>query len=93
MHYRYITDEYVNVAGVHPKTQGSEFWQNHYKQMCGSTPTEIKTNVMQPPPRNKRNATFTLSYSGMVRDDTATEIDMTMGEDSTMTNMTSNQTP
>jgi hypothetical protein len=31
LHYRYSTDDEVNIAGVHPKTQGSDFWQKNYK--------------------------------------------------------------
>jgi hypothetical protein len=61
--------------------------------MCGSIPTEIKTNVMQRPLRNKRNAPFTLSYSEVVRDESTMEFDRTMDEDSTMNTVTSNQTP
>jgi hypothetical protein len=32
VHYRYITDDEVNVTGIHPKSQGSDFWQNYYKK-------------------------------------------------------------
>jgi hypothetical protein len=50
LHYRYITEDEVTVAGVHPKSQGLDFWQNYYKTMCGSIPPEIKTNVLHKPP-------------------------------------------
>jgi hypothetical protein len=30
LHYRYISEDEVTVAGVHPKSQGSDFWHNHY---------------------------------------------------------------
>jgi hypothetical protein len=60
--------------------------------MCGSIPTEIKTNVLQKPPRHKRNVPFVLSYSDVARAESATECDLTMDEDSTTTNVTSNQT-
>jgi hypothetical protein len=32
VHYRYITGDEVTVTGIHPKPQGSDFWQNHYKK-------------------------------------------------------------
>jgi hypothetical protein len=86
-------EDEVTVAGVHPKSQGSDFWQNHYKTMCGSIPMEIKTNVLQKPPPNKRNAPFVISYSDVTREDSATECDLTMDGDSTSTTVTSNQTP
>jgi hypothetical protein len=94
LHYRYIMEDEVNVAGVHPKSQGSDVWKSHYKIMCGSVPTEIKTNALQRPPRNKMNALFTLSYSDVVSEDSAMELDLTLDEDSsTTTTVTSNQTP
>jgi hypothetical protein len=53
LHYRYISEDEVTAKGVYPKSHGLDFWNNHYKTMCGSIPTEIKTNVLQKPPQNK----------------------------------------
>jgi hypothetical protein len=39
---------------------------------------------MQSPQCNKRNATCTVLYSDAVREDTVTELDMTMDKDNTM---------
>jgi hypothetical protein len=55
LHYIYIAEDEVNVAGVHPKSQGSDFSKNHYKNMCGYILMEIKINVLHKPPRNKIN--------------------------------------
>jgi hypothetical protein len=60
--------------------------------MCGTIPTEIKTNVLQKPPQHKRNVPFVLSYSDAARVECAMECDLAMDEDSTATNVTSNQT-
>jgi hypothetical protein len=68
------------------------FWQNHYKNMYGSIPIEIKTNVLQKPTRHKINVRFVLLYIDVARAESATECDLTMDEDSTTTNITSNQT-
>jgi hypothetical protein len=38
IHNRYITDDEVTVTGIHHKSQSSDFWQNHYKNMYGSIP-------------------------------------------------------
>jgi hypothetical protein len=46
LHYRYIMNDDVTMAGVQLKTQGADFWQNHCKKMFGSIPTEINANMM-----------------------------------------------
>jgi hypothetical protein len=92
VNYRYITDDEVTFTGIHPKSQGSDFWQNHYKNMCSTIPTEIKTNLLHKPPQHKINMPFVLSYSDATRAESVTECNLTMDEDSTSTNVTINQT-
>jgi hypothetical protein len=38
VHYRYITMDNVEVSGQNDQSQGTSFWEEHYKLKCGTNP-------------------------------------------------------
>jgi hypothetical protein len=51
VHYRYITLDEVEVEGHNEQGQGKQFWQDHYKVMCGSIPDVVHTDTFDRPPQ------------------------------------------
>jgi hypothetical protein len=68
-HYRYHSHEKVNIVGIQPRGEQSDFWKKHFAGfMKNSIPSVIDTSHLHQPPKGRKNSNRVQpSYSDIAR--------------------------
>jgi hypothetical protein len=68
-HYRYHSHEKVNIVGIQPRCEQSDFWKKHFAGfMTNSIPSAIDTSHLHQPPKGRKNYNHIQpSYSDIAR--------------------------
>jgi hypothetical protein len=73
-HFRYHSNEKVNILGIQPRGEQYGFWKKHFAVFMKATlPPEIDTAHLHQPPQNRQNNRAQPSYSDIARDHCHTE--------------------
>jgi hypothetical protein len=55
-HFRYHSNEKVNIVGIHPHGEQSDFWKKHVAGFVKTTiPTVIDTSHLHQPPKGRQH--------------------------------------
>jgi hypothetical protein len=67
-HYRFHCHEKVNIVGIQPRGEQSDFWEKHFAGLVkNSTPSIIDTAHLHQPPRGRQNNKVQPSCSDIAR--------------------------
>jgi hypothetical protein len=68
-HYRYHSNEKVNIVGIQPRGEQSDFWKKHFARfVTNSIPSVIDTSHLHHPPKGRKNSNHVQpSYSDISR--------------------------
>jgi hypothetical protein len=67
-HFRFHSHETVNIVGIQPRGEQSDFWKKHFAGFVRNTiPTVIDTSHLHQPPKGRQNNRVRPSYSDITR--------------------------
>jgi hypothetical protein len=67
-HFRFHSHEKVNIVGIQPRCEQSDFWKKHFSGFVKNTiPTVIDTSHLHQPPKGRQNNLVQTSYSDIAR--------------------------